>query len=103
VKATTMATKQKPGTPKKIVPIKAALQIDARRQCPQESLRLRCETGFKATIESLQEEIRELYLADDIPWISWILRRQRLDRNPPANLESDSRDTGRQTERNQYM
>lgn len=27
------------------------------------------EIGFKATIESLQEEIRELYLADDVPWI----------------------------------
>ena len=25
--------------------------------------------GFKATIELLKEEIRELYLADDIPWI----------------------------------
>src|SRR3954462_5076570 len=25
--------------------------------------------GAKATIESLKEEIRELYLADDIPWI----------------------------------
>lgn len=27
------------------------------------------EVGFKATIESLHEEIRELYLADAVPWI----------------------------------
>lgn len=27
------------------------------------------EIGFKATIASLQEEIREIYLADDLPWI----------------------------------
>src|SRR5574337_170420 len=27
------------------------------------------ELGFKATIAALQEEIRELYLADDVPWI----------------------------------
>src|SRR5574338_335840 len=27
------------------------------------------EIGFKATIELLHEEIRELYLADDVPWI----------------------------------
>ncbi|MDD5247537.1 MAG: DNA phosphorothioation system sulfurtransferase DndC [Rhodocyclaceae bacterium] len=27
------------------------------------------EIGFKATIESLHQEIRELYLADDVPWI----------------------------------
>lgn len=27
------------------------------------------EFGFKATIELLHEEIRELYLADDVPWI----------------------------------
>src|ERR1700691_1976189 len=25
--------------------------------------------GFKATVAQLKEEIRELYLADDIPWI----------------------------------
>ena len=27
------------------------------------------ELGFKATIASLHDEIRELYLADDVPWI----------------------------------
>ena len=27
------------------------------------------ETGFKETVEFLKEEIRELYLEDEIPWI----------------------------------
>lgn len=27
------------------------------------------DLGFKATIEQLKEEVRELYLADDVPWI----------------------------------
>ena len=67
MKATTMATEQKPGTPKKIVSIKAALQMDAAVARKRASAF--DETGFKATIESLQDEIRELYLADEIPWI----------------------------------
>ena len=25
--------------------------------------------GLKATVEQLKEEVRELYLADDVPWI----------------------------------
>src|SRR3979409_2257317 len=27
------------------------------------------ELGFKATVDLLKEEVRELYLADDVPWI----------------------------------
>jgi DNA sulfur modification protein DndC len=55
---------------KKIIPIKAS---PAKTGEPKEAASKRAsaftELGFKATIEQLHEEIRELYLADDVPWI----------------------------------
>jgi DNA sulfur modification protein DndC len=41
------------------------------------------EIGFKATIDLLCEEIRELYTADDVPWIIGY-SGERIPR-PPCN------------------
>jgi DNA sulfur modification protein DndC len=62
-----MASKKQNGASEKIVPIK----IGSKTELPVVRKRISAfdETGFKATIESLHEEIRELYLADDVPWI----------------------------------
>ena len=62
-----MASKKQTSASEKSVPIK----IGSKTDLPVVRKRISAfdETGFKATIESLHEEIRELYLGDDVPWI----------------------------------
>lgn len=58
---------------KKTIPIKvssATKQLEAASKGPAPTrVSGFTDLGFKATIELLHEEIRELYLVDDVPWI----------------------------------
>jgi len=57
----------------KIIPIKVSGSRALKAAEPNVSAPKRVsaftELGFKATVEQLHEEIRELYSADDVPWI----------------------------------
>lgn len=46
-----------------------SLMNDLKKQTPAAKPSAFTELGLKATIETLCQEIRELYLADDVPWI----------------------------------
>lgn len=58
---------------KKTIPIKVSSATKQAEAAPKEPAPTRVSgftaLGFTATIELLHEEIRELYLADDVPWI----------------------------------
>ncbi len=62
-----MAAKQKPSLSKTTIPLRNVLNTNV--PAPRKRPSAFTENGFKATIESLHIEIRELYLADDVPWI----------------------------------
>jgi len=62
-----MTSPKKPGSPKKRETQQNSLHSDIPAAHKKPSAF--DEIGFKATIASLHEEIREIYLADDVPWI----------------------------------
>lgn len=64
-----MAASKKP--PTKVIPIMESTQKQSAltETIPSKRVSAFTELGFKQTIAQLQEEIRELYLADDVPWI----------------------------------
>ena len=62
-----MESSQEPGTPKQ-----RTLELGARTyrvETARKRMSAFDQLGYKATIASLHEEIRELYLSDDVPWI----------------------------------
>lgn len=62
-----MASKPKPKL--QSVPVLPPAPTRSEATTPRKRDSAFAEIGFKATIELLHEEIRELYLADDVPWI----------------------------------